>query len=49
MLNSPEGQVLPEATRIQLLDKIQGHVLPVSLLVAGFDDVGEGHILKYRG
>lgn len=42
--NSPASKILPESVRLNLLYKIQSYRLPISLLVAGFDRKGSGHI-----
>src|ERR1700734_616829 len=36
--------VIPDATRVAVANRIQNHYLPVCLLVAGFDETGNGHI-----
>lgn len=36
--------VIPDATRVSIANRIQNHYLQVSLLVAGFDVHGQGHI-----
>jgi 20S proteasome alpha/beta subunit len=36
--------VIPDATRVAVANRIQNHYLQVSLLVAGFDGTGNGHI-----
>jgi len=36
--------VIPDATRVAVLNRVQNYYLQVSLLVAGFDGTGHGHI-----
>jgi len=36
--------VIPDASRVDIANRIQNHFLQVSLLVAGFDRQGDGHI-----
>jgi 20S proteasome alpha/beta subunit len=44
--NSPTSAILPSSLRAELGDKIQAQRLEVTLLVAGFDDDGKGHIFS---
>jgi len=45
--NSNEsGGVIPDATRVSVANEIQNHFLRVTLLVAGFDGTGQGHIFS---
>lgn len=45
-LNSPAAEIIPEATRGQLWDKLHTQRLDVSLLIAGFDRSRKGYIFS---
>jgi 20S proteasome alpha/beta subunit len=44
--SSESSSVIPDASRVALANRIQSFYLPVSLLVAGFDGEGHGHIFS---
>jgi len=44
--NSPASRVIPDATRANITYMLQNYSLSVSLLVAGFDIRGRGHIFS---
>jgi hypothetical protein len=44
--NSPASKVIPKLIRTRIADNIRMESLPVSLLVAGFDASGKGHIFS---
>jgi hypothetical protein len=44
--NSPASKIIPEAYREEISLKLQNHRLYVTLIVAGIDDRGKGHIFS---
>jgi hypothetical protein len=45
---SPAAEIIPAWKRVELLKKMEDEKLGVSLLVAGFDGQGKGHIFNIR-